>query len=83
MEKAVLAETNRLVLPPAVLSRHQWGDGMEFLLWDTGQELILKPVKKFPPSQLESPDAPSVYHGQPLSLDDMERAISVEAGNHC
>lgn len=82
MEKVVLADSNRLVLPQSVLAVHQWNEGMEFLLWDTGQELILKPVKKFPPSQLELPDTPSVYAGKPLSLEEMERAVSIEAGKH-
>ena len=82
MEKAVLVEENHLLLPPSVLTLHQWSKGMEFLLWDTGQELILKPVKRFSPSQLESPDTPSVYTGKPLSFEDMERAISTEAGRH-
>lgn len=82
MEKAVLVDANRLILPQSVLTLHQWSKGAEFLLWDTGQELILKPVKKFPPSQLEPPDAPSVYHAKPLSLEDMERAINMEAGKH-
>jgi hypothetical protein len=82
MEKAVLVDENRLILPESVLALHQWSKGMEFLLWDTGQELILKPMKKFAPSQLESPDTPSVYYGKPLSLEDMERAINMEAGKH-
>lgn len=33
-------------------------------------------------SQLESPDMPSLYDGPPLSLEDMQRAIEYEAGEH-
>ena len=40
------------------------------------------PASTFAPSQLEPPDAPSVYTGPPLSLEDMEDAIRMEAGNH-
>jgi len=28
------------------------------------------------------PDSPSVYQGAPLSLEDMEKAIDIEAGKH-
>lgn len=36
----------------------------------------------FAPTQLESPDTPSVYAGPPLSLEEMEEAVRVEAGKH-
>ena len=35
-----------------------------------------------PPSKLESPDAPSVYQGKPLTLEDMQAAIDEEARQH-
>ncbi len=82
MVKVKLSETGQLALPQALLNIHQWGQGTEFVLWDTGQEIIMKPVAPFPPTELESPDTPSVYTGKPLSLEDMEKAIDVEAGKH-
>ncbi len=36
----------------------------------------------FPPSELESPDAPSVYRGEILSLGDMQAAVEDEAKKH-
>lgn len=33
-------------------------------------------------TQLEMPDTPSVYHGKPLSLEDMDKAVEMEAGFH-
>jgi len=45
-----------------------------------GSEIVINPVSKIPPSQLESPDTPSVYKGKPLTLEDMELAVSMEAG---
>jgi hypothetical protein len=53
-------------------------DFYQFLL----QRYEAQPVSKFPPSQLEPPDTPSVYKGPPLSLEEMERAINIEAGKH-
>ena len=53
-------------------------DFYQFLLQRYGAQ----PLSKFPPSQLEPPDTPSVYTGPPLSLEEMDRAISIEAGKH-
>jgi bifunctional DNA-binding transcriptional regulator/antitoxin component of YhaV-PrlF toxin-antitoxin module len=82
MEKVTLSRTGQLVLPKSILEIHQWGEGVEFLLWDTGNELVIKPVAKFPPSRLEPPDTPSVYKGPPLSLEELDKVIESEAGNH-
>ena len=82
VEKLILSGTGQLVLPKSVLEVHQWGEGTEFMLWDTGQEIVIKPMSKFAPSELEPPDMPSVYTGKPLSLEDIENAISMEAGKH-
>ncbi len=79
MVKVKLSETGQLVLPQAILNTPQWGQGTEFVLWDTGREIIMKPVTTFPPSELEPPDTPSVYTDKPLSLEDMEKAIEMEA----
>lgn len=38
------------------------------------------PAPEFAPTQLESPDTPSVYTGPALSLEDLEEAIRVEVG---
>ncbi len=42
----------------------------------------LQPISPFPVSQLEPLDTPSVYQGTPLSIEDMEKAIDIEAGKH-
>jgi hypothetical protein len=36
----------------------------------------------FPVTDFESPDAPSVYQGRPLTLQQMREAIDWEAGQH-
>ena len=82
MEKVKLSRTGHLELPLSLLNIHQWTEGTEFIIQDKGTELVVKPITKFLPSQLESPDTPSVYTGKPLSLDDMEAAIEEEAGRH-
>lgn len=52
------------------------------LIEHRGTELVIKPTRVFPPTELESTDTPSVYQGRPLSLKEMEQAVSAEAGKH-
>ncbi len=80
METVMLGNQGELVLPKAIQAIHQWTEGTEFFRRDTGSEIVFKPVSPFPVSQLEPPDSPSVYQGTPLSLEDMEKAIDIEAG---
>ncbi len=68
-------------------------DFMEFLLFRMKSRRLSDktvPRLKFgrmspdylPPTELEAPDAPSVYRGPPLTLEDMRAAIEDEAGRH-
>ncbi|OAD18822.1 transcriptional regulator, AbrB family [Candidatus Thiomargarita nelsonii] len=82
METVRLGNQGQLVLPEAIRSVYQWVEGTNFFIWDTGSEIVIKPVSPFPVSQLEPPDTPSIYQGAPLTLEDMEKAIDIEAGKH-
>jgi bifunctional DNA-binding transcriptional regulator/antitoxin component of YhaV-PrlF toxin-antitoxin module len=70
------------VLPKTIRNRHQWSAGTEFIVIDRGDAVVLKPVKPFKETSFESPDASSVYAGSPLSFDDMDQAVAIEAGRH-
>lgn len=80
METVKLSSKGQFILPKAIRDRHHWEAGTEFVIIDRGTELVIKPTRVFAPTDLESPDAPSVYKGKPLSLEEMERAVMIEAG---
>ena len=82
METVKLSSKGQFVQPKAIRDRHHWEAGTEFVLIDRGAELVIKPIKVFPVTELESPDTSSIYRGKPLSLEDMERAVRVEARKH-
>lgn len=82
METVKLSSKGQFILPKSIRDRHHWEAGTEFVIIDRGAELIIKPTKVFLPTELESPDTPSVYSGKPLSLEEMERAVLAEAGKH-
>ncbi len=52
-------------------------DFLDFLL--SKKTVSNKLAAIFPETQLEPVDAPSVYHGKPLTQEEMEQAIEWEA----
>lgn len=82
METVKLSSKGQFILPKAIRDRHHWETGTEFVILDRGTELVIKPIKVFPLTEIEPPITPSIYLGKPLSLEDMERAVLTEAGKH-
>ena len=82
MDTVKLSSKGQFILPKAIRDRHQWGTGTEFIIIDRGDELVIKPSRVFPSTELESPETPSIYCGKPLSLEEMDRAVHAEAAKH-
>ncbi len=55
-------------------------DFLDFLLQKKSKQT--KEESLFPNTRLESPDADSPYIGKSLSIEDMDNAVSYEAGQH-
>lgn len=82
METVKLSSKGQFILPKAIRDRHHWDTGTEFIIIDRGEELVIKPSRVFPATELESPETPSIYCGKTLSLEDMDRAVLAEAARH-
>jgi AbrB family looped-hinge helix DNA binding protein len=82
METVRLSSKGQFVLPKAIRDLHHWGPGTELLVMDTEEGVVIKPLKPFAATTFESPELSTVYKGGPLSLEEMDRAVAVEAGNH-
>ncbi len=82
MDTVKLSSKGQFILPKAIRDRHHWDAGTEFVIIDRGAELVIKPTRVFPPTELEALETPSVYQGKPLTIEDMKQAVSIEAGNH-
>jgi AbrB family looped-hinge helix DNA binding protein len=82
METVALSSKGQFVLPKTIRDRHHWNTGTEFIVIDRGDAVLLKSVKPFKETSFESPDASSVYAGSPLSFEDMDQAVAIEAGRH-
>jgi AbrB family looped-hinge helix DNA binding protein len=82
MATVKLSSKGQFILPKAIRDRHHWETGTEFIIIDRGEDLVIKPSRVFPSTELESPETPSIYQGKPLSLEDMNRAVLAEAARH-
>jgi AbrB family looped-hinge helix DNA binding protein len=80
MDTVKLSSKGQFILPKALRDRHHWEAGTEFIIIDRGAELVIKPTRVFPPTELETSDTPSLHRGKPLSLEEMKQAVMVEAG---
>ena len=74
-KKTRLSSKGQVVIPKAVRKAHGWKPGQEFLVEDTGDELVLRPEPLFPPTTVEEVAGCLKYDGPPVSIREMDEAI--------
>jgi AbrB family looped-hinge helix DNA binding protein len=52
METTKLSSKGQVIIPKALRSAHHWEPGLELMVIDTGDGLLLKPKAPFAPSEL-------------------------------
>ena len=52
METTKLSSKGQVIIPKALRSRHHWEPGLELMVIDTGDGLLLKPKVPFAPADL-------------------------------
>ena len=52
METTKLSSKGQVIIPKALRSAHRWEPGLELMVIDTGDGLLLKPKAPFAPSDL-------------------------------
>ena len=80
METVRLSSKGQFVLPKAIRDLHNWGTGTELVILERDSDVIIRAARPFAETVLEPADAPSVYTGAPLTIEDMDQAIAAEAG---
>ncbi|MBU0767932.1 MAG: AbrB/MazE/SpoVT family DNA-binding domain-containing protein [Proteobacteria bacterium] len=76
MEKTRLSNKGQVVIPKAVRTIHGWESGLEFIVEDIGNGIILKPVKPYAETKIEDVLGCVEYKGPKKTLKDMESAIA-------
>lgn len=82
METTKLSSKGQIILPKSVRESHHWSAGMEFVIEDTPDGIMLRPAKSFSPTHLQDVIGCTGYTGPAKSFEDMEAAIVEGARNH-
>jgi AbrB family looped-hinge helix DNA binding protein len=78
METTRLSSKGQIILPKSVRDQHHWGPGTDFTVEDTGDGVLLRPVKKGRVTRLEDVAGCLKRNGPTLTLEDMNAAIDAE-----
>lgn len=71
-----LSTKGQLVIPREIRDRHGWAEGMELVLADQGDSVVLRSVHRFPETTLEDLVGCTGYKGPALTLEEMEAGIA-------
>lgn len=74
-----LSTKGQLVVPKEIRERHGWTEGMELVLEDQGDRVVLRLARQFPETTLEDLVGCTGYKGPAKSLEDMEAGIALGA----
>jgi AbrB family looped-hinge helix DNA binding protein len=76
METTKLSSKGQIILPKSVCESHHWQPGMEFIVEDRPEGVLLRPAKPFQPTRLQDVIGIAGYAGPAKTLEDMEKAIA-------
>lgn len=75
MNTAILSKEGNITLPQSVLAAHLWKPGLEFVVVETLDGILLKPKPVFPETKLEDVAGCLRYNGPAKAVEDMDEAI--------
>lgn len=75
-----LSSKGQIVIPKIIRRSHKWRSGLEFIIEESGNSLILKPNKPFAPSSFDQVYGCLHYKGKKKSLKEMDKAIKLGVG---
>jgi len=78
METTRLSSKGQIILPKAVRDVHRWAPGTDFSVEDTGDGVLLRPIKTGRPSRLEDVAGCLPVRGSARSIEEMDEAIGAE-----
>ena len=71
-----LSTKGQLVIPREIRDRHGWSEGVELVLADQDDSVVLRSVRRVPETTLEDLVGCTGYKGPALTLEEMEAGIA-------
>ena len=78
MDTTKLSSKGQVILPKSIRDAHAWRPGMEFIVEDTPEGILLRPRKSLKPKRIEEVAGSLRYEGPPKTLEEMGRSIAEE-----
>jgi AbrB family looped-hinge helix DNA binding protein len=75
MDTTRLSSKGQVIIPKAVRDAHGWGEGLEFVIEDLGDAIVLRPASAFPVRSVDEVVGMLKYSGAPKTNEDMEAGI--------
>jgi AbrB family looped-hinge helix DNA binding protein len=74
-----LSTKGQLVVPKEICQRFGWTEGMELVLEDRGDGVLVRPARQLPETALEDLVGCTGYKGPAKTLAELEAGIATEA----
>ena len=76
METTKLSSKGQVILPKHIRAAHKGSPGVEFLVEDTPEGILLRPLKPFKPTRLKDVIGCAGYTGPAKTIEEMDAAIA-------
>lgn len=76
MQTTRLLSQGQVILPESIRLAHHWEPGVELMIEDTGEGVLLRSTRPFQPTRLEDVIGCTGYRGPKKTLEDMDAAIA-------
>lgn len=73
-----LSSKGQIVLPKDIRTSRAWEPGTEFTIQETGDGILLRPLMRFPPTDLKDVAGCLKFKGKPRTIEQMNTAVSRE-----
>jgi AbrB family looped-hinge helix DNA binding protein len=78
METTRLSSKGQIILPKAVRDMHRWAPGTDFSVEDTGDGVVLRPIKTGQPTRLHDLVGSLRVKGPARTIEEMDSVIDAE-----
>lgn len=75
MDTTTLSSKGQVILPKWLRDAYEWEPGLEFVVIDTGDGVLLKPNRPFPSTTVGDVVGSLAYAGLPLTIEQMDDGV--------
>ncbi len=76
METTKLSSKGQIIIPKRLREAYNWQAGVEFIVINTGNGILLRPKNPFSETTIEDVVGCLAHDGPPVSMEEMDEAIS-------